>query len=187
MRMCMSRLLPANRNELVWYDEDMELFHHPPSPKQRFLGVLIAVLVTLCAGLVGNLLGADAIATWYASLEKPSWNPPNWIFGPVWTILYVLMGIAAYLVWEKTKDSSRRAALVVYGVQLFLNALWSIIFFTFKQPAIAFGEIVIMWITILATIILFWRIRPLAAALLLPYIAWVTFASVLNFAVWQLN
>ena len=97
------------------------------------------------------------------------------------------MGVAAYLVWEQKKYSSRRAALVVYGVQLFLNALWSIIFFTLKQPALAFGEIVIMWVAILATIILFWRIKPLAGALLLPYIAWVTFASVLNLAVWQLN
>lgn len=165
----------------------MELFSRSRSPKQRFLGALIAVLITLCAGLVGNLLGMDAIATWYAGLNKPAWNPPNWIFGPVWTILYVLMGIAAYLVWEQKKDSSRRAALVVYAVQLFLNALWSIIFFTFKQPAIAFGEIIIMWIAIVATIILFWRIKPLAGILLLPYIAWVTFATALNFAVWQLN
>lgn len=165
----------------------MDLLHPAKTPVQRLVGVLVAVLVTLCAGLIGNLLGADAITTWYVGLEKPSWNPPNWIFGPVWTLLYVLMGIAAYLVWEQTKDSSRRAALVVYGVQLALNALWSIIFFTFKQPALAFGEIVIMWIAILATIVLFWRVRPLAGALLLPYIAWVTFALVLNFAVWQLN
>lgn len=165
----------------------MSLLHPDKTLRQRIVGALVAVLITLCAGLIGNLLGADAITTWYAGLDKPSWNPPNWIFGPVWTLLYVLMGIAVYLVWECTKDSSRRAALVVYGVQLGLNALWSILFFTFKQPALAFGEIVIMWIAIVATIILFWRVRPPAGVLLLPYIAWVIFASVLNFAVWQLN
>ncbi len=171
----------------VCYHKHMDLFHPAKTPIQRAVGMMVVVVVTLCAGLIGNLLSADAITTWYAGLDKPSWNPPNWLFGPVWTILYVLMGVAAYQVWERVKDSSRRAALVVYGVQLVLNASWSIIFFAFRQPGIAFGEIVVMWVAILATIILFWRVRPLAGVLLLPYIAWVTFASALNFAVWQLN
>lgn len=162
-------------------------FRHKPSPKQRFLGALIAVLITLCAGLIGNLLGMDAIATWYAGLDKPAWNPPNWIFGPVWTVLYVLMGIAAYLVWEKKDSPYRTQALIIYGVQLFLNALWSILFFTLKLPSVAFGEIVLMWLAIIVTIVFFWKVKPLATGLLFPYIAWVTFASVLNFAVWQLN
>lgn len=165
----------------------MGILTYTPRPAQRFAGALVSVLIALAAGLIGNFLGMDAISTWYAGLEKPAWNPPNWIFGPVWTLLYILMGVAAYVVWEQKKDSARRGALVVYGVQLLLNAAWSIIFFTFKQPAIAFGEIVLMWLAILVTIVMFWRIKPLAGILLLPYIAWVTFATVLNFAIWQLN
>ena len=165
----------------------MELIHHRPSRTQRLTGVLISILIALAAGFIGNLLGMDAVVHWYSTLDKPSWNPPNWLFGPVWTLLYVLMGTAAYLVWEKTKDSARRSVLVIYGVQLVLNAAWSIIFFTFKQPALAFGEIILLWIAIVATIIVFWRIRPLAGVLLLPYLAWVSFASALNLSIWLLN
>lgn len=165
----------------------MELFAHRQKLTQRLAGVFVSVLIALAAGLIGNLLAGDAITSWYVGLEKPAWNPPNWLFGPVWTLLYVLMGASAYLVWEQTKDSARRAALTVYAVQLVLNAAWSIIFFTLKLPAVAFGEIVLMWIAIVATIVLFWRIRPLAGVLLLPYIAWVTFASALNLSIWLLN
>lgn len=165
----------------------MELFTHRPRLGRRLAGASLCALATLAVGVISSLLMGDSITTWYAGLDKPAWNPPNWLFGPAWSLLYILMGVAAYLVWEQKKDSARRAALVVYVVQLVLNAAWSIIFFTFRQPALAFGEIVILWIAIVATIVLFWRIRPLAGALLLPYVAWVSFALSLNLAIWLLN
>jgi tryptophan-rich sensory protein len=147
-----------------------------------------AVLVCLAAGFIGSFFTVDSVGTWYAAIHKPSFNPPAWVFAPVWTALYVLMGVSAYLVWMKgwgRKDV--RDALAVFGLQLFLNLLWSIIFFGAKQIFYAFAEIVFLWLGIVLTIVLFYRISKNAALLLVPYILWVSFAAFLNYSLWQMN
>ena len=125
--------------------------------------------------------------SWYATLKKPSWNPPNWIFGPVWTGLYTTMAIAAWLVWKRGGFAGQRVALSLFLAQLLFNALWSPLFFGLRHPALAFADIVLLWLALLGTVAAFWSVRPIAGALLLPYLAWVTFASALNFALWRLN
>lgn len=124
---------------------------------------------------------------WYAALKKPSWNPPNWIFGPVWTALYTMMAVAAWLVWRRGGFALNRLPLSLFLTQLLLNALWSWLFFGLKNPALAFGEIALLWLAIAATLLAFWPRQRTAAWLLLPYLMWVSFASGLNFALWQLN
>lgn len=133
---------------------------------------------------------------WYAALEKPPWNPPAWVFGPVWTVLYVMMAVAGWLVWRSPEppggarggwSAGRRAALGAFAVQLALNGAWSWLFFGLHRPALAFAEIVALWLAILLTTILFWRIRAAAGALLLPYLAWVSFAAALNLELWRLS
>ena len=124
---------------------------------------------------------------WYAQLNKPSWNPPGWVFGPVWTLLYVMMSVAAWRVWKQGGFTSQRRPLSLFLLQLALNAAWTPLFFGLRQPGIAFAEIVVLWLAILGTIVAFRQTDKIAAALLLPYLAWVSFASVLNFTLWQLN
>ncbi len=124
---------------------------------------------------------------WYASLKKPTWNPPNWIFGLVWSALYTMMAVAAWLVWRRGGFKLNQLPLSLFLTQLFLNSLWSWLFFGLKNPALAFGEIVLLWLGIGATIIAFWPKQRTAAWLLVPYLAWVSFASVLNFTLWQMN
>lgn len=149
------------------------------------LGRLIGCVVcTELIGNIGSLATFSQITTWYAALNKPGFNPPNGIFGPVWTLLYALMGVALSLVLAE-KDNKK--AVILFAIQLALNVLWSFVFFGWHQPGWAFVEIVILWIAILATIIEFHKISKAAAWLMVPYLAWVTFASVLTFAVWQLN
>ena len=150
--------------------------------------ILFAVLICLLAGVIGSIFTTLSIPTWYASLHKPFFNPPNWLFAPAWTILYVLMGISAYLIWEKIRRyRPAKPALVIFAIQLVLNTLWSIIFFGLKNPLFAFIEIIILWTAILLTILKFHRISKTAAYLLVPYICWVTFASVLNYYILILN
>lgn len=150
----------------------------------QFAGFAGFILLSLAAGSIGAVfLPGD----WYAALAKPSWNPPNWVFAPVWTCLYILMGIAAGLVWQRAGRRAARGALGLFLVQLLLNSAWSWLFFGLHQPALAFAELVILWIAIAATALAFWRWRPLAGWLLAPYLAWVSFAGALNFALWQLN
>lgn len=147
-----------------------------------------AVLICEMAGIIGSFFTAPSITSWYSTLIKPALNPPAWVFGPVWTTLYALMGIAAFLVWKKGLDRRDvRIALGIFAVQLVLNTLWSIIFFSLHSPGGAFFEIVILWVAILATIISFYKISKPAAWLLLPYIAWASFAGYLNFMLWTLN
>jgi translocator protein len=142
------------------------------------------VAVTFAAAaMAGLFLPGD----WYARLQKPAWNPPNWIFGPVWTALYTIMAVTAWLVWKRGGFAGQRGALLFFLLQLFFNALWSPLFFGLRNPALAFVDIVLLWLALLATVVAFWKVRPLAGALLVPYLAWVTFASALNFAIWRLN
>lgn len=155
---------------------------------RKFLSVIFAILVCQLAGLIGSIFTFSAIPTWYVFLNKPSFSPPNWIFGPVWTLLYTLMGIAAYIIWKRgAKNKTVRGALALFGFHLILNSLWSIIFFGAHALFPAFVEILILWSTIIILILKFYRIEKTAAYLLLPYLAWVSFASVLNFSVWFLN
>ena len=150
--------------------------------------LLISIGISLSAGLIGSIFTADAIPTWYADLTKPSFNPPNWLFAPVWTTLYILMGVSLYLVWVKEGGKRlKRAAIWFFFFQLILNTLWSILFFGFKNPLLAFIEILMLWLSIGMTIILFQRFSRTAAQLLLPYMVWVTFATVLNGAIMLLN
>ncbi len=152
------------------------------------VSLVVAVIIPLVVGGLGGVATAQSIPTWYQGLNKPAWNPPNWVFGPVWTLLYILMGIAAWLVWRQGWDNPQvQGALVIFGVQLLLNLFWSLIFFGLRNPGWAVLEIVVLWGFILATTIQFYRLEPAAGLLLIPYQLWVTFAAALNAAVWQLN
>ena len=124
---------------------------------------------------------------WYLELAKPAWTPPGWLFGPVWFVLYVTIGVAAWLVWRRARFGDAPVAWIAWGAQLVLNGAWSWIFFGLRAPGPALIEIVVLWLAILATILAFRRLRPVAAALLLPYLAWVGFATALNAAIWRLN
>jgi len=151
--------------------------------------VFVAIAIAELAGVIGSFFTANSVSTWYATqLVKPSWNPPSWVFGPVWITLYAMMGIAAYLVWSRGLERKEvKIALGVFGVQLVLNAIWSIIFFGIQSPGWAFVEIVFLWVAIVATIAVFARISKPAAWLLVPYILWVSFAGFLNYTIWDLN
>jgi tryptophan-rich sensory protein len=146
----------------------------------------LIAFVVICelVGIAGSVFTVKAIPNWYAKLRKPSFRPPNWVFGPVWTLLYAFMGWAAYLVYSQ---QGFKTALIFFTIQLVLNAIWTPLFFGAKKLGWAFGEIVIMWIFILLSTIWFFGVSPLAGWLLLPYLAWVSFASALNFSIWQLN
>ena len=146
--------------------------------------LIVFMAVSFGAAAIG---GQFAPGRWYAELVKPDWNPPDWIFAPVWTILYLLIGLSAWLVWKKAGFANGALALSAFAVQLGLNAAWSWIFFGLHRPATAFIEIIILWLAILVTMLLFWRITWIAALLLLPYLLWVSFASLLNWKLWQLN
>ena len=144
------------------------------------------IALSLAAGAIGAIASAKA-RTFYATLDRPSWSPPGWIFGPVWTVLYVLMGSAAWLVWREQGWAGARGALTLFCAQLVLNALWSWLFFAWHRGGAAFAEVVLLALSIVATMAAFAQVRPLAAALLIPYIAWVTFASTLNYSLWRRN
>lgn len=155
---------------------------------KRVLRILVFILVCELAGVIGSVFTTPSIPGWYAALTKPPFNPPNWVFAPVWTILYALMGISAYFVYEKGLGRRDiRKALAVFGVQLLLNTLWSIVFFGAHMILAAAAIIVLLWGMIAATIWLFFKISKAAACLLVPYILWVSFATVLNISLYVLN
>ena len=154
----------------------------------NILKLVTAIIVSELAGIIGTIFTVSAIPNWYATLAKPALNPPSWIFGPVWTTLYLLMGIAAFLVWKKGwEHKGVKVALGVFIFQLILNAAWSIIFFGLHSPLWAFVDIVLMWISIVWTMILFYKISKPAMWLLAPYILWVSFAAYLNYSILILN
>ena len=146
-------------------------------------GWLVVCFATAAIGAVASIQAKS----FYGELVQPSWAPPASLFGPVWTALYALMAMAAWLVWREGGFSAHRTALTLFVVQLALNALWSWLFFAWHRGGWAFADIVVLWMLILATLIGFWQVRPLAGALLVPYLLWVSFATALNFAVWRLN
>jgi translocator protein len=150
--------------------------------------LVIAILIAQAAGLIGSLFTTPRIPTWYADLIKPDFTPPGWVFGPAWVALYTLMGIASLRIWQRRHTPGpARSALVLYGVQLFFNVLWSVLFFGMRNPGLALIEIVVLWGMILWMMALFYRIDRYAAYLLIPYAVWVAFAAVLNFSIWRLN
>lgn len=160
---------------------------------KKIIKLILAIVVCQSAGIIGSFFTFSAISTWYAGLTKPSFSPPNWVFGPAWITLYTLMGISLFLVWlnwNKLVDNQRskiKTALFIFAGQLILNSAWSIIFFGLKSPFWAFVEIVFLWLAIILTIITFGQISKTAALLLIPYILWVSFAAYLNYSIWQLN
>lgn len=150
----------------------------------------LATSVALCeaTGIAGAYFTMSPVTSWYVTLDKPSFSPPGWIFGPVWTLLYLLMGISLFLVWKKGfKSKKSQAALYVFAAQLFLNFVWSILFFGLHSPLLALFDIIALWLMIVLTIIKFRPIFKPAAYLLIPYFLWVSFASILNLSVWMLN
>ncbi len=152
------------------------------------LKLIGSIIICQLAGFIGSLFTTPAIPTWYKTLSKPAFNPPNSIFSPVWITLFLLMGISLFLVWQKNhKDREVKIALLFFTAQLVLNILWSILFFGLKSPLWAFVEIIILWLAILLTIIKFFKVSKPAGYLLLPYILWVSFAAFLNFSLWRLN
>lgn len=152
------------------------------------LKVAICIIGCEAAGMIGTFFTISAISTWYSTLIKPALNPPNWIFGPVWIILYALMGISAFLVWKKGFEKKEvKSALATFGIQLALNAIWTPIFFGLQKPGIAYFVILALWCSIIWTMIKFYKINRTATYLLIPYILWVSFASYLNFSIWMLN
>jgi tryptophan-rich sensory protein len=153
------------------------------TPRSRWL-LLPWALLPFLAALGGAAFPPDA---WFAALTKPSWQPPNYLFGPVWTTLYLMMGVAAGLAWLRGPSPAVRAALIAFGVQLVLNALWTPVFFGAHALGAALVLIVMLWLAIAWTIVHFWRVQRLAAVLLVPYLAWVSFATGLNAALWRLN
>jgi tryptophan-rich sensory protein len=155
--------------------------------KQKILPLIGFILITFIAAFIGSLFTTPSIASWYRNLNKPSFAPPNFLFAPVWTILFFLMAIAAFLVWQNKNNPQTKKALTFYFVQLAFNSLWSIIFFGLHNPGVAFLEIIILWLLILLTLIKFYKIQKIAGLLLVPYLLWVSFASFLNLFVWLLN
>lgn len=155
-------------------------------PSRTIAGILIWTGLTVVTAAVGAAATVDAGA-FYGQLVQPAWAPPSWLFGPVWTVLYLAMGIAAWLVWRTPEPGRVRPALALFLVQLVLNGLWSWLFFGWRLGGWAFADIVILWFLIVATGIAFWRVRRAAGWLLLPYLLWVSFALVLNYTMWQLN
>jgi len=155
---------------------------------KNWLKLIISIALTALAGFLGSIFTTGSVTTWYPTLVKPSFNPPSWLFGPVWTILYIMIGVSLYLVWaSKAKAKIKRKAYWIFGVQIILNSLWSIVFFGMQQPTGAFLVIFLLWISIIYNALVFYRISKSAGYLLVPYFLWVSFASVLNLAIWILN
>lgn len=156
--------------------------------KNKIIKLIAAILLCELAGGIGSLFTYPSIEGWYAKLQKPSFNPPNWVFAPVWITVYLLMGISAYLVWEKNRKSKEaKKSLSIFGMQLVLNMLWSIVFFGLQSLLFGLIDIILLWIAIVVTVFKFFRISRTAGLLLIPYVLWVTFAMILNFYIWRLN
>ncbi len=159
----------------------------PLALRHDVVGLAIFVAACLAVSGVGGAITATSVGDWYQTLQKPSFNPPDWVFAPVWTTLYVLMAIAGWRVWRHPRSSARRRALLVFAAQLALNLLWSLLFFGLQRIDLALIEIAVLLLCIIVTAVLFWRIEALAGLLFVPYVAWVGYAAVLNGSLWLLN
>jgi benzodiazapine receptor len=157
------------------------------SALRSVIGLAAFLAACFAAAGLGSVFAAHSVSTWYQELARPSWNPPDWVFGPVWTILYTLMAVAAWLVWRRAGFVRNPWPLVWFCLQLFLNVLWSAVFFGLRSPGEGMAMLVALWLAILVTTTQFWRVRAVAGVLMLPYLAWAAFAGVLNFAIWRMN
>jgi len=155
--------------------------------KTLTLKFLISILLPLSLGAIAGMFTSQSVPEWYATLNRPSFNPPNWIFGPVWTTLYILMGISFFLVWKQEESKVRNRAILIFLLQLLLNFAWSFIFFYFNMIGLALVEIILLWISIVMMLVVFYKIKPLASYINIPYLLWVTFATVLNASYYFLN
>ncbi|HYP26583.1 MAG TPA: TspO/MBR family protein [Blastocatellia bacterium] len=155
--------------------------------RSEWIGLIIFLVVCFAVAGLGGMATTPEIPNWYQRLAKPSWTPPNWLFGPVWTVLYVFMAVAAWLVWRRAGWHGSDGALTIFGIQLALNLAWSFIFFKFHLTGWAFAEVALLWVAIAVTIVKFAPISTVAALLLVPYLLWVTYASALNFTIWRMN
>jgi benzodiazapine receptor len=154
----------------------------------NILKLIIAISIPLLIGFTSGFFTITGAGSWYQTIQKPSWNPPGWVFGPVWTTLYVMMGIALFLIWKSSANKeAKQTAILFFSIQLVLNFFWSFIFFNQQQPGWALVEIIVLWSAILVTIFSFSKINNTAAWLLVPYISWVSFATILNYTIWKLN
>lgn len=156
---------------------------------RSLLALVLCLLAPLVAAALGGLATASSVNSWYLEIPKPTWTPPGWLFGPVWTALYLMMGAASWLVWREraARRPEANRALSIYAVQLMLNVLWSVLFFGLRRPGLALVEIALLWLAILATLLAFRRVRALAAGLLVPYLLWTSFAAALNAGIWWLG
>jgi translocator protein len=148
---------------------------------------LAFLLASFAAAAIGGFTTGSGVRDWYPPLNKPTWTPPSWLFGPVWTLLYLCIAVAGFLAWRKAGFAGAKWTMLLFALQLILNAAWSWIFFGLRQPGWAFVEITLLWLSILATMLALFRITPIAGVLFVPYLLWVTFAAGLNFAIWRLN
>lgn len=155
--------------------------------KINLFKLLVSLILPLGLGSIAGIFTADAVPEWYASLNRPSFNPPNWIFGPVWTALYILLGISFFLIWKQPANKARNFAIVVFLLQLLLNFGWSFIFFYFNMIGLALIEIILLWSGIVIMLVLFYKLKPLAAYINITYLLWVTFATILNASYYFLN
>jgi translocator protein len=154
---------------------------------QQTIGLVVSMAVCFGAAGVGSMLTTPSLGGWYATLAQPAWSPPNWVFGPVWSLLYLAMAMAAWLVWRRVGFPRAASALNLFAVQLVLNVCWSAIFFGLHRPGLAFAEILLLGLAILATMVAFRSLSRAAAWLMAPYLLWVAFAAALNFSIWRLN
>ena len=154
---------------------------------EKFFKLLLSLILPIGLGSIAGIFTSKEIAGWFASLNKPSFNPPSYLFGPVWTALYILMGISMFLIWNTPKTELRQKALAIFGIQLFFNFWWSILFFSFHTLLLSVINILVLWFLIIYMISLFKKIKPVAAYLQIPYLLWVTFATVLNISIFYLN
>ena len=155
--------------------------------RNDFFKLIASILLPLTIGAVAGIFTSKAVPVWYATLNRPSFNPPNWLFGPVWTTLYILMGISLFLIWKQAKSKERNLAILIFLIQLVLNFAWSFIFFYFNRIGLALAEIILLWISIVVMLIQFYKIKPVAVYINIPYVLWVSFASILNASYFLLN
>jgi tryptophan-rich sensory protein len=153
----------------------------------HIIKLIISILLPLSVGAIAGMFTSQAVPVWYASLNRPSFSPPNWVFGPVWTFLYILLGISFFLIWKEEASKERDLAIKVFSIQMLLNFAWSFLFFYFNLIGAALIEIILLWTSIAAMIYLFYKIKPFAAYLNIPYLLWVSFATILNAGYYFLN
>jgi translocator protein len=158
-----------------------------PSSNPRYGALAGFLIVTFAAAAFGSWATFSSVKTWYPLLAKPSWTPPGALFGPVWSVLYVAMAVAGWRVWRKSEGAAARRALGLYGAQLLCNLFWSVLFFGLRRPDWALADILLLWVLLVIALVRYWRADRLAGGLWLPYVAWVSFATALNAAVWSLN